>query len=226
MKKWIKICFIIFLFALVSFGIYLILKAFNIANLSTLRNLITKSGKYSILVYTLILTTVLIFLCFVPYLNIALTILGVVLFGSKIAYISNLISVAISTSVLFVIGDKLGEKFARKIVGEKGLVEAQNAIDHKSKFWLPLIFIAPGIPDEAICLVAGMTKMKYGYLLLVSLIYHSIEIGLCCFIGGGLIDWSTLSIVDWIVLINVVIIDIYLLVKLEKFLENKRKIKK
>ena len=43
---------------------------------------------------------------------------------------------------------------------------------------LPILFIIPAIPDEAICLVSGMTKIKYWYLTLVSIIYHSIEIGL------------------------------------------------
>lgn len=223
MNKWLKIFLVILTFATISALLYLILRACNITSISTLKNLITKSGQFGVVVYTIILIVVLVCFCFVPFINTALAILGIALFGSKLAFVSNLVAVFFSTTILFFIGDKLGEKFAKKLVGEKSLNDAQDLIDHKSKFWLPVFFITPGVPDEAICLVAGMTKMKYWYLLLVSMIYHAIEIGVFCFIGSGIIVWSSLSLIDWFELINVILIDIYLLFKLEKFLETKKK---
>lgn len=223
MNKWLKILFVILIFAIISVALFFVFKALGITNISTLKLAISKSGKLGFLVYIFILITVLVAFCFVPLLNVSLTILGIAIFGSKVAFITNIIAVFFSTSILFFIGDKLGEKFAKKLVGDKSLNDAQNLIDHKSKFWLPVLFIAPGIPDEAICLVAGMTKMKYWYLMLVSMLYHAVEIGLFCFIGSGLIAWSALSVLDWILLINIVAIDIYLLLKLEKFLANKNK---
>ncbi|MBQ8615855.1 MAG: TVP38/TMEM64 family protein [Clostridia bacterium] len=223
MNKWLKIFLVIVTFAVASALIYLILRACNITSISTLKNLISKSGQYGALVYIIILVIALVCFCFVPFLNTALAVLGIALFGSKIAFITNIIAVFFSTTILFFIGDKLGEKFARKLVGEKNLNDAQDLIDHKSKFWLPIFFIIPGVPDEAICLVAGMTKMKYWYLLLVSMIYHAIEIGIFCFIGSGIINWSALSLIDWFVLINIVLIDLYFLFKLEKHLEKNSK---
>ena len=215
-----KIFLVILSFALASFVIYFILKAFNLTNINSIRNIISNSGKYGIIIYTLLTASMLIFLCFIPLLNTSLAILGIAIFGAKTAFITNMIAVFISTSVLFLIGDKLGEKFASKLVGKKSLDEAQNLIDHKSRFWLPFLFITPCIPDEAICLVAGMTKIKYWYLVTVSMIYHAVEIGLFCFVGSGIIKWSTLSIVDWILIINIIAIDIYYLFKLEKKLEK------
>ena len=223
MKKWIKISLVILGFAIISIFIFFIFKAFGITDFSTLKELINKSGKYGYFVYTLIISVMLITLCFVPLLNPTLSILGIALFGAKITFITNMIAVTISTSVLFVIGDKCGEHFATKLVGKKSLDDAQNAIDHKSKFWLPILFIAPGIPDEALCLVAGMTKMKYWYLLSVSLLYHAIEIGIFCFLGSSFIKWSSLSILDWIIIANIILIDIYLLIRFEKYLNNKQK---
>lgn len=223
MKKWLKILSIILAFALISFLIFLILKHFNMTNISTIKSLISKSGKWGIAVYIIILVLMLTLLCFVPLLNVTLTILGITLFGSNIAFVANMIAIFFSTSILFFIGDKLGEKWVIKLIGEKSFYETQNLIDHKSKFWLPILFIAPVVPDEAICLVAGMTKIKYWYLMLVSLLYHAFEIGLLSFIGSGLIDWSMLTLFDWILFINVIIIDIYLLIKFEKYLDKKLK---
>ena len=223
MKKWLKIISVILCFATISIALFLILKYFGIANMHTLKNLIRKSGNYGLIVYTFLLVIILTLFCFVPFLNAGLEVLGIALYGSKIAFVSNIIAVFFSTTILFFIGDKFGEKFASKLVGKKNLEETQNRINNKSKVWLPILFIAPGIPDEAICLVAGMTKMKYWYVTLVSLLYHSFEIGILCFLGSGLINWSSLSIFNWIILINIIIIDIYLVIKFEKYLENKTK---
>lgn len=222
MKKWLKILLVILVFAIISVAIFLILKAFNITNLSTLRSLINNSGDYSYIVYTLILSFLLVALCFVPLLNTTLAILGITLFGAKIAFITNMIAVFISSSILFFIGDKLGEKFASKLVGKKNLEETQNAIDHKSKFWLPILFVTPGVPDEAICLVAGITKIKYWHLLIVSLIYHAVEIGIFCFFGSDLINWSALSILEWVIVCNIFVIDLHLLTQLEKSLAKRK----
>ncbi len=219
--KILKIILVILGFCLASVALYFILKAFGIANISTIRNLISKSGNWGIAVYTIILSTVLIIFCFVPLLNTALAILGIALFGSIPAFIANLIAVFVSNSILFLIGDKLGERFVVKLIGKEALENTQNKIDHKSKFWLPILFVTPGIPDEAICLVAGMTKMKYLHLILVSLIYHAVEIGLFCFVGSNIINWSSFTVIDWILAINIIIVDIYLLLKFEKYLDEK-----
>ena len=220
MKKWIKILSVILLFATISVAIYFILKAFGLTKISTIRNIVLKSGKNGIIVYTLITAFMLIFLCFVPLLNTSLAILGIAVFGARTAIITNIIAVFISSSILFLIGDKLGEKFACKLVGKKALNDTQNLIHNKSKLLLPILFILPTIPDEAICLVAGMTKIKYWYLILISLVYHAIEICLFCFIGSGIINWSSLTVLDWIILVNILLIDLYFLFKIEKKLSK------
>lgn len=220
MNKWLKLSFVIIFFASISVGLFFLLKHLNILNIPSILTYISNYGEYSYIIYTIITIIVLVAFCFIPLLNTSLVVLGITLFSPKIAFITNIIAILFSTSILYLIGDKCGEKFASKLVGKKNLEETQNKLDHKSKFWLPILFMSPGIPDEAICLVAGMTKMKYWYILLVSLIYHSIEIGLFCFFGSSLINWSALTLIDWIVVINLALIDLCLLIKLEKFLEN------
>ena len=220
MKKWLKLLIVIVTFAIISIGIYFGLNACGLTSINQIRQYITNCGAWGAIVYTVILILALVLLCFIPLLNTALTILGISLFGVNIAFVSNMIAIFFSTSILFFIGDKLGEKFAIKLVGKQTLENTQNLIDHKSKVLLPILFIIPGIPDEALCLVAGMTKMKYWYLLVVSLLYHFLEIGLFCFVGSGLIVWSTLTIFDWIIFINLLCIDLYFLFKLEKSIKK------
>lgn len=215
MKKWLKILFIILLFAGISVGLYFLLAALNITNIGTLRKIITSSGHYAIISYITITTLLLTFLCFVPLLNSGLIVLAIVLFKPEIAFILILSSTLLSNTLLFFIG-RFCKKFAKKLIKEADFNEIQVKITQKSKILLPILFILPGIPDESLCLVAGITNMKYWYLLLISTIYHSIEIGLFCFFGSGLIDWSTLTILDWIILLNVLVFDTAWLFKLEK----------
>lgn len=221
MKKWLKIFLVILFFATLSVAIYFILGSLNIANITTIKELINKSGKWALIVYILVLIFVLVVFCFVPLLNTTLAILGIAMFGSVNALIANIVAIVFSTTILFFVGDKLGEKFVAKLIGKDALLSTQNKIYKKSKFWLPLLFIAPCVPDEAICLVAGMTKIKFLPFLLFSIFYHTIEIGLFCFVGSNLFNWSSLSLLDWIMVVNLAIIDLYLLHKLEKFLEDK-----
>lgn len=223
MKKWLKILFVIACFALISVAMFFILKAFGITDVSTLKKIIENSGPYAKLTYIFISSLSLTFFCFVPLLNTSLAIISIVLFEPLIAFACCLISNFISGSILFFIGDKFGEKLAKRFLGNKEFEETQDLIDTKSKIWLPIMFIIPGVPDEALCLIAGMTKMKYWYLILVSLIYHTIEIGLFCFLGSSLIDYKSLRLIDWIIIVNLLIVDVYLLKKFENFLENKLK---
>lgn len=216
MNKWTKILLVILGFALVSVLIFLILKSLGIANINIIKEILLKSKQYSLIVYTLLSALLLTTLCFVPLLNSALIVLGIVLFGPVYTFISCLIANFISGTALFFIGDKFGERIATKLITKEELEDAQDLIDRKSKLLLPILFLIPAIPDEALCLVAGMTKMKYWYLIIVNLIYHTIEIGVFCFFGSDLINWSSLSFLDWFLFVNIIIVDIYILCSLEK----------
>ena len=163
MKNYIKIFVVILIFALVSVVSYFILSAFNITSITELRKAIENSGKLAFLVYLAIQTLILIVFCFIPEINSALIVLGVVLFKPWVAFLLCMLAVFISSTTLFFIGDKFGEKIISKLIGKEELNRIQDLIDKKSKLFLPLLFITPIIPDEALCLVIGMTKIKYWY---------------------------------------------------------------
>ena len=216
MNKWIKILLVILGFALISILVFFMLRFLGITNLENLRCLIANTGKFSLIVYVLIQSLLLTFLCFVPLLNTGLIILGIILFGPLQAFITCIVSNFISGTLLFFIGDKFGEKLATKLISKQELESAQNLIDKQSKLLLPIFFLIPAIPDEALCLVCGMTKMKYWYLITVNLIYHTLEIGMFCFFGSDLINWPSLTILEWILFINLIIVDVILILSLDK----------
>ena len=223
MNKWLKLILVTLGFVVISIALFFIFKACGITDLETLKTIISNSGNWGFIVFILIQILCLVCLCFIPIINPTLIILGIILFGAKTAFAACIIAVFFSSTILFFIGDKFGEKLIGKIVGNNELNKIQDLIDTKSKILLPLSFIIPGFPDEAFCIVAGITKMKYWYFITINVLCHIIEIGIICFFGSSLINWSSLELIDWIMIGNLIIIDIYLLFQLEKFINKKSK---
>ena len=202
------------LFAVISITIYFILRAYNLTDIKKIKSIISQSKEYGLLVYILITSLSSVLLCFVPILGTGLAIVGLVLFGPIRTLCAVLISNLISSSILFIIGDKLGENFARKLIGHESFDQAQNLINKKSKILLPIMYIIPIFPHEALTLVAGMTKLKYWYVILINFIHSIIDIVLSFLIAGEIIIWNNLDAIDWILLCNLLIIDIIFLLKI------------
>ncbi len=220
MKNWLKLLLVLLFFAIISVITYLIFRAFGVADISSLKQLIEDSNQYGFLTFLLIEILLFVLFCFVPVLNTALVALGCVLFGARISFFISWFASIVSSFVLFFLGDKFGEKLAIKLIGKEELEHAQDLVDSKSKLLLPIVFSIPIFPDDAICIVAGMTKMKFSFFIIITIIFRGIDNLIVCFFGSGIISWSELSILDWIILVNLVVIDIYLLFKFQKFFEN------
>lgn len=225
MKNWVKITLTILAVAIISVAAYFILRACGITSIEGLRELITKCGAWGWIVYIILFITSTTLLCFVPGTSATFIAVAIVLFGAWQAFAISAISVFISSSLMFLIGNTLGEKVAGKLVGKEALQKAQDLIDTKSKIFLPLMFLFPVFPDDALCMAAGMTKMRYWYFAIIVLIFRSIGIATICFLGSDIIKWAELSITDWFVLINAVIIDIYAIFKISGKVEAKIKSK-
>lgn len=219
MKNWAKILLTISIFAIISVVIYFVLNHFEITNINKLRRLIQGANNFAKPTFVLVQVLALTLFCFVPALHTSLILLGIILFGAKISFLLSLLATISASLILFFIGDKFGEGLAKKLVGKEDLEKMQNAVEDKSIIIFPVLYIIPFLPDEAICLVAGMTKLKWWYFLIIITICNIIEIGTITFLGGDLIDWSQLTPVTWIVLGIAITIFVYITLKLEKIMK-------
>lgn len=227
MKKWLKICLTLLIVVIASVSIYFVLQSLGVTNIESLRKIIASCGAWGWIVLIALFTLCSILLCFVPGISATFICVSIVLFGALNGFLISVISVFVSSSLMFLIGNTLGETAAVKIVGKESLERAQKLLDMKSKMLLPLMFLFPIFPDDALCMVAGMTKMRYWYFAIIVAIFRTIGIASICFLGSGIINWEALSLVDWFVLINVCIFDIFLIFKyqhkIEKFILRKKK---
>lgn len=226
MKKWIKVCLLLLGVVAVSVGIYFILRAFGVTNIDKLREIIASCGAWGWIAFIALFTTCSTLLCFMPGTSATFIGVAIVMFGAWKGFAISTISVFLSSSLMFFIGHHFGEKAAIKLVGKESLEKAQNLIDVKSKMLLPLMFLFPVFPDDALCMVAGMTKMRYWYFAAVVAIFRTIGIASICFLGSGLINWAELSLVDWFVVITCCLVWIFAIFKyqhkIEKFITRKK----
>ncbi len=226
MKNWIKVGLVLLALVGLSVGIYFILRACGVTDIETLREIISNCGAWGWVVFIALFTLASTFLCFIPGTSATFIGVSIVLFGALKGFIISTISVFLSSALMFCIGNFCGEKVAARLVGKESLEKAQNLLDMKSKMLLPLMFLFPIFPDDALCMVAGMTKMRFWYFAIVVAIFRTIGIASICFLGSGFINWGALSIVDWFVLINVCVFDIFIIFKyqhkIEKFILRKK----
>lgn len=227
MKKWIKILLLLLAVAALSVGIYFTLKALGITSIEGIREFVSNCGAWSWVVFIVLFVLCSTLLCFIPGTSTTFIAVAIIMFGALKGFIISTISVFLASSLMFWIGNTIGEKAAVKIVGKESLEKAQNLLDIKSKMFLPLMFLFPIFPDDALCLAAGMTKMRYRYFALITAIFRSVGIATICFLGSGLINWAALSIVDWFMLVSVCAFWLILIFKyqdkLEKFIIRKGK---
>lgn len=220
-KNIFKIIIVLLIIATISTLLFFVLKHFGVTDRDSLRKIIEGCGIWGNVVFVLLFVMVATFLCFVPATSATFIVVATLIFKPWEAFLLCTISVFISSSLMFLIGDKLGERVVIKLVGKETLEKAQNLIDVKSKLFLPLMFLFPAFPDDALCMVAGMTKMRYWYFASVVATCRTVGVATFVFLGSGILPFGELNIIEWFLLINVVIIDIVFIFKLSNILEKR-----
>ena len=227
-KKIIRVIITTLIFFIIILGIYFILKAFGITDQDTLHNIINKAGIWGPIVFFLLQVIISTLLSVIPGTNFSFLILAGIIFDNIwIGLILSLLGVWVSSVLMFFVGKTLGEKVAVKLVGEESLSEAQNLIDTKTKVYLPIMFLFPFFPDDALCLAAGLTNLKYREFIPMVIFFRSVGVIttiLSSYYHRSLFEilgLKSLSPIGWVMLINLIIFDVYIIYKLTKRWENK-----
>ena len=221
MKRWLKITLTCIVFVGLTVALYLVgFKG------DWIKPLVEGAGFWGYIFYVLIQIIVTTFMCFVPATTFTFTLLSVQIFNPLTGFILSAIGCFLSSMLMFTIGDKLGEHFVDWLIGKDSRIKAQNMVSDRATVLVPFMLAFPFFPDDAICMVSGMTKMKYWYFAIVSALCRTLGIAVTAFLGSNLIDYASFSVADWFLFISIVFLDIYTIWKLsgdvEKFLRSKR----
>lgn len=180
-----------------------------------------------------ILSTVL--LCFVPATSMTFIIIAVSLYGPTWqCFVICFSGVIISSIIMDLIGRFGGSKLICKLIGENAYNEALQLLKIKGTVYIPVMYLLPVFPDDAICMAAGACKVPWWI--------HYIEIILCRGIGCATIvfgisilplsfpsSWQFFIdnlwnyIVEVTVIVTWVIIMLYIARRIDKWLTERRK---
>lgn len=94
---------------------------------------------------------------------------GVLLFGPSYGFIYNYIGIVIGSIISFILSRQLGKSFIRKITPKAIYKKYINWLEKET--WFDKVFalgiLLPGVPDDFLCMLAGITKMKLRKFIII-----------------------------------------------------------
>ena len=115
-----------------------------------------------------------------------------------------LIGTAIGGFIVFWLARKFGRPLIEKFFKKSSISKFEFIFNKNATFIIFIIFLLPGLPDDLICFMAGLTKVPIRTLVIILLLGHLPSIIVTNYIGAGLDDANLAPVV--IVTIVVVII--------------------
>lgn len=114
---------------------------------------------------------------------------------------------------VFCVSRKFGRKFAEKVVKKPALIKMDFILRNKrASLILFMIYLIPGLPDDIVCYVAGLTKVPIKKLILLFAVGRLPSVIVTNYIGMGLGDG------DWtmVIIVSIIAVLIFVVAYLKK----------
>lgn len=190
----------------------------QINSFDDLKQLILGFGGWGLISYMIIN----LLQCLIIPIPTTLTVLvGTAIYGPTLAFLYACAGVIIGSSIAFLIGRYCSRPVINWIFGEEKVQKYQNILNGKTSIILFVTLLLPLFPDDLICMMAGVSEIKYRTFLLISLFARGIGLATLSFLGSGqIIPFSGWGIAVWCV------IGIGLISLIALAIKNKNKLKK
>ena len=226
-QKTSKFFYILFIIISISTIIYMILNNIGIldtlSSVTGLKNYILSTKEKGVLVYILIQCLQVIFL---PIPAAIICVVGAMIYGPLLSGLYCTIGILVGSYISFWIGRTFGYRIVSWIVGTENTEKYSDIILKRGGFFLCIAFLLPMFPDDILCFIAGITKMKFITFFWITLITR--PIGVICmsyFSSGNIIPFSGWGIYAWgIILIIAILLSIFIYKyqdKMQTFILNK-----
>ena len=189
----------------------------QITSFEDLRKLILSFGGWGIFTYIVIN----VLQCVIIPVPTTLTVLvGTAIYGPLVAFIYAGIGVVLGSSISFIIGRYCSKPVIYWIFGKEKTEKYQDMLNKRAELILFLTLTLPFFPDDLICMMAGISDIKYFKFLLISIFARGVGLATISFFGSGkMIPFSGWGSAVWLMIAVLVII------MLAVALKNKEKIK-
>uniref|UniRef100_A0A1S2L1U0 TVP38/TMEM64 family membrane protein n=1 Tax=Anaerobacillus isosaccharinicus TaxID=1532552 RepID=A0A1S2L1U0_9BACI len=147
--------------------VYLISAFLSLTGTFGLEQLLRNYLEYAKLLYFFICVVQNIVL---PIPEAATIIAGSAVFGSFHAFVIGLAGTLIGVSTMFFLTRYGGSKLIAKLINEKHLTYYHQLVQKNETLYLFTLFIVPILPDEIVCIGAGLSKMSIKKFLMIAII--------------------------------------------------------
>lgn len=97
---------------------------------------------------------------------------GVLIFGPIAGFIYNYLGICIGSVIIFLLGRHYGRNLILSLISEKTYRKYAKWLENEQRFTrlFALAIFLPVAPDDALCLIAGLSKMRlYQFVLIIFL---------------------------------------------------------
>lgn len=96
---------------------------------------------------------------------------GVLIFGPYLGFVYNYVGISIGSVIIFLLGRRYGKPFILSMISDKTYDKYIGWLDNQSRFekLFALAIFLPVAPDDALCLMAGLTNMSVKKFTLIIL---------------------------------------------------------
>jgi uncharacterized membrane protein YdjX (TVP38/TMEM64 family) len=90
------------------------------------------------------------------------------LFGSVLGTVYSIVGVTVGSAVAFWLSRRYGRPFVASVVRDDLLARFDGVVDDAGGVGLFVIFLVPGLPDDVLCFVGGLTDIDLWKLVAIS----------------------------------------------------------
>ncbi len=152
---------------------------------------------YGILAPLIFLLIQIIQVIIAPIPGNVTTLAGGAIFGVWEGFLYGAIGIFVGSIIGYWLARFFGKPLVVKLVGNETYNKYSDTFFGRSFIVLLTVFLFPFFPDDALCLIAGVSKIKFGLFTILVVIGRTPGILLSSYIGAGVIK---LALWQWVVI--------------------------
>lgn len=190
----------------------------KISSVEGLKNYILSTEEKGVYVYILIQALQVVIL---PIPASIICIVGSLIYGPLLGGLYCSIGVLLGSFISFFIGKFFGYRIVAWIAGKESTDKYSQIIQKRGGFFLAIAFLLPMFPDDILCLIAGITNMKFKTFAIITTITRPIGVICMSYFGGGyIIPFSGWGIYVWSILFVVIVALVILIYKHQEKMQD------
>lgn len=92
------------------------------------------------------------------------------LYGPWWGTVYNMIGITVGSAIAFWLSRRYGRMYVERVVSDKLLDRFDAIADSQARAGLFVIFLVPGLPDDAICFIGGLTALPLWQLVVIAVV--------------------------------------------------------